>query len=601
MVEKNYFLIYGLGVVLTVVAIFYSYNLYQRGGYKKPFYFIPIVITLIIGVIIFAIAFNSYQDVILLLVPIILFISNRYIDKKRLKVKRIDFVAPKGLVYSNLLYSKINDTLDRFTPNYKITRREFGESEAITQNRAFLNSLETSPDLIILVANEIDENLFKNIKNSYRHNIPVILVDYPIGVEYFVKNKISPPAHISSDFEVGGRLAAKTMINLTGGVGNIIIISGPKTSKPSEMRRKAFMGEIVDHAPDLNIVFCDYVNDWSEEEAIKIYRKATRKLESMSIRFSGIFCCNDTLALGVLRETKNENVIVIGYDGIEDAMKSIKSGVMSATIDVQIDKQASYIIDEMKNALEKPLLHIRNALSRTLIEPKVVESNRQNRKISTYKAILFDMDGLMIENESAQLESFNKVLDKYNIHLLVSDWNEFVGNSQKNIFSEIKKKHGELKDVKIEDLMSQKKIEYFKIINNNLKATPGLYTLLEFIFKYPSVKIAIVSSSPRSDIIEIVHRLGIEKYFSHFISALDIEKPKPNKDCYTFATSELGVLANQCLVLEDSEVGVQAAIAAGMRCIAIPNEYTRFQNLSNATLTVKSLDDVKNYLNEVAE
>ncbi|MBN8672168.1 MAG: HAD-IA family hydrolase [Chitinophagales bacterium] len=584
-------------VIALPFSLYYSYNLYRSGTFRKPYTATLISGMAIAFVVVAAIFFSNFTDVLLLLIPVVIYFHNKHLGKNRSEVKTINFINPRDLEYSNILYSIISEFCNSHNSSYKLNRIAFGVGTAITQNNAFKTSIKENPHVIILVANETNDDLFKNIKSAYQSNIPVILVDYPISTDDFVYNKISPVAHISSDFELGGKLAAKAMINLIDEKGNIIIISGPKNSESSEIRRKAFIGEIIEWAPDIHISYCGYVNDWTEDEARKVFRIAKHKLAEKKINIDGIFCCNDTLALGVLAELGDANIAVIGYDGIKGAIESIKRGKLAATIDVQINEQASAIIDEMKTALETPTVHIKNASKKKPIEPKIVENTvpKIKKRITNYKAILFDMDGLMLDNEKYQLESFNLALKSHDITLTDKDWNKYVGMSQKNIFLDIAKCFPEVK-MDLQNLLSLKKTAYFGVIKNNLKPAKGLYTLLEYIYQHRELKCAIVSSSPRTDIMEIVQLLGIEKYFHEIVSAYDLDKPKPNKDCYLFACTELKVSPSECLVLEDSEVGILAAKAAKMECIAIPNEYSKHQNLSHTSHVLEDLEKIINFL-----
>lgn len=583
-------------LVTTLIGGFYAYQLYSAGAYRGPSYLIPLVVILVVIEITAAYIFTQQQSIILLSLPVTIFFANSYVKHIWKNTKTVYFISPKDLDYSNSLFEKISKLISSENLDINLKKAEYGESAGVTQNAAMLKAVGDAVDLTVLVLNQVDDNLFDNIIKSYKAHIPVILVDYPIPFSDFIYRNISMPAHISSDFEKGGTLAAQLLLDEMSGSGNVIIISGPRASVSSEIRKKAFISELINEAPEVSIAYCGHVNEWTEIEAIRVFQEADIRLKNRGIRYSGVFCCNDTLALGVAKAISNRNVSIVGYDGVDAAINALNSRELAGTIDVMIDKQASILFDEIRKALSNPIDHIKKPSKNILIEPKVRHSTKPHNQVARYKAILFDMDGLILENESQQLESFNTALEIYGIHLDDVAWRDYVGSSQRNIFLDLKKKHKSLASVSIVDLMRQKKDAYFKIIENNIKPAKGLNSLIEYLNTIPRLKLAIVSSSPRSDIIQIMQSLGLESHFHEFISALDIDKPKPSKDCYLAAANALGVNSAACLVLEDSSVGVQSAIAAGMTCIAVPNEYTAYQNLSRAHLRVDNLEGVIEYL-----
>ena len=86
--------------------------------------------------------------------------------------------------------------------------------------------------------------------------------------------------------------------------------------------------------------------------------------------------------------------------------------------------------------------------------------------------------------------------------------------------------------------------------------------------------------------------LEIAHYFQVIVSGLDVDQVKPAPDIFLKAAHDLGVEPSECLVLEDAEKGVIAAHRAGMRCIAVPNLYTRQHDFSKATKICSSLKEI---------
>jgi beta-phosphoglucomutase len=106
------------------------------------------------------------------------------------------------------------------------------------------------------------------------------------------------------------------------------------------------------------------------------------------------------------------------------------------------------------------------------------------------------------------------------------------------------------------------------------------------------MRIALASSSYRDAIDGVLAGLRIGHFFEVVVSGLDVAQVKPAPDIFLKAAADLGVAPAQCLVFEDAEKGVIAAHRAGMRCIAVPNEYTRHHDFSKATKICSSLKEI---------
>jgi HAD superfamily hydrolase (TIGR01509 family) len=104
--------------------------------------------------------------------------------------------------------------------------------------------------------------------------------------------------------------------------------------------------------------------------------------------------------------------------------------------------------------------------------------------------------------------------------------------------------------------------------------------------------LALASSSYRDAVDVVLEGLQLAHYFKVIVSGLDVTKVKPAPDIFLAAARQAGAAPNECVVLEDAEKGVVAAFHAGMRCIAVPNRYTRRHNFSKATRVCSSLREV---------
>jgi beta-phosphoglucomutase-like phosphatase (HAD superfamily) len=120
---------------------------------------------------------------------------------------------------------------------------------------------------------------------------------------------------------------------------------------------------------------------------------------------------------------------------------------------------------------------------------------------------------------------------------------------------------------------------------------PGLFILTDML-KKAGFRLALASSSNFDHIQIVLKKLNLEDCFEVILSGDHVEKGKPNPEIYQKTAQKLRVRPEQCLVLEDTQTGVSAAKGAKMKCIAVPNQYTKGQDFSKADVRVKSLLDI---------
>jgi len=137
-----------------------------------------------------------------------------------------------------------------------------------------------------------------------------------------------------------------------------------------------------------------------------------------------------------------------------------------------------------------------------------------------------------------------------------------------------------------------------KILDEGVDVMPGARELLDFI-KENNYKIAVASSSARERSMKLLEQHDLVKYFDDYVFGPEVEKGKPNPDIFLKAAEKLGIEPENCLVLEDSQAGIQAAYTAGMQVICIPDlKYPTEEYVEKATAVKETLFDVITYLTE---
>ena len=103
---------------------------------------------------------------------------------------------------------------------------------------------------------------------------------------------------------------------------------------------------------------------------------------------------------------------------------------------------------------------------------------------------------------------------------------------------------------------------------------------------------ALVTNAPRQDTEMIVSRLGLGELLRHLVTREEYASPKPSPDCYVAAARIVGASPPECLAIEDSSRGVRAALGAGVPCVAVLNEMTRYEPPQGALMTLQSLAEL---------
>ena len=202
-------------------------------------------------------------------------------------------------------------------------------------------------------------------------------------------------------------------------------------------------------------------------------------------------------------------------------------------------------------------------------------------------AIIFDLDGLLADTECLHCRAYQQALLEHDVNLLEADYAEHWVRFGKGIADWVT-----LHSLPLDPdaLRLRKAQHYLNLLASALRPMDGAVELLESL--HGRTKMALASSSYRDAIDGALAGLGMEQYFDVIVSGLDVAQVKPAPDIFLKAARDLDVEPARCLVLEDAEKGVMAAHLAGMRCIAVPNDYTRHHDFSRATKVCSSLKEI---------
>lgn len=206
------------------------------------------------------------------------------------------------------------------------------------------------------------------------------------------------------------------------------------------------------------------------------------------------------------------------------------------------------------------------------------------------KAVIFDMDGVIIDSEPLHARAAILALSHYGVTLTTKYCYSFIGSTAKHMLEVIKETHQ--LTASIEELMEanrQAKIHLLK--EEGYPAIPYVRELMQNLSEH-GLLLAIASSSPLEDIQNTVHNQSLEPYLTTLVSGMQVAHPKPAPDIFLKAAAALNVQPSECIVIEDSYNGVSAACAAGMSVLGFANPNSGNQNLWQASCICESFESV---------
>ena len=208
------------------------------------------------------------------------------------------------------------------------------------------------------------------------------------------------------------------------------------------------------------------------------------------------------------------------------------------------------------------------------------------------QAVIFDIDGTIIDTEKIQSDSYLKVLKEHGV--LETELNphgtvHIPGEETSATWHRLKTRHGIETD--ISELSQRKRQATMDALCMAMNPMPGFMQLITEL-RENNVKVGLASSAKRERVHQVVAGLGLEKLIDVTVSADDVEQTKPAPEPYLIAASTLKIDPANCVVIEDADVGIESAKAAGMKTVAVPNKYTQLMDFSNADLRVASLTEL---------
>jgi HAD superfamily hydrolase (TIGR01509 family) len=205
------------------------------------------------------------------------------------------------------------------------------------------------------------------------------------------------------------------------------------------------------------------------------------------------------------------------------------------------------------------------------------------------KAVIFDMDGVMIDSEPLWEKTERILLARRDIEYSPTYRDQIVGLNQ-NDSGKLLIDTFELKET-VEDIIFERVEILTAIYEEELEVVAELTPLLEDL-RDNKFKLAVASSSPMRVINFVLDMFSLHEYFPVVVSGECTDKGKPHPAIYLHTAERLEIEPSECVAIEDSINGVKSAKAAGMYCIAVPDKRLSQMEFQNADLIVPSLNRI---------
>lgn len=210
------------------------------------------------------------------------------------------------------------------------------------------------------------------------------------------------------------------------------------------------------------------------------------------------------------------------------------------------------------------------------------------------KAIFWDNDGVLVDTERLYFQATQETLESVGIVLDREHYVEFFLRQGRGAWHLLEARG--VGAAEIERLRNRRNDLYSELLDREACAIEGVSGTLEALHR--KYVMGVVTSS-RRDHFDIIHsRCNLLQYFDFVLTAADFDRVKPHPDPYLLAIERSGAGKNECIAIEDSERGLQAATQAGIRCIVIPTALTRGGDFSRAWCVLDSVTEVPQILSE---
>ena len=207
-----------------------------------------------------------------------------------------------------------------------------------------------------------------------------------------------------------------------------------------------------------------------------------------------------------------------------------------------------------------------------------------------YRAVIFDMDGVLVDSEPLFLNAINRLLVQEGVDPVSEAENQefLIGTTIQETWRQLKLRRP--LPLSAETYMQRYDVIVREVMMQELAPQPGVRELIDAC-RQRGLPIAVASSSRHIWVDLKLAAIGLTGAFDLVLGGDDVTRGKPEPDIYLKAAAGLGIPPRQCIAIEDSPIGIAAAVAAGAYTIAVRTDYTRHLDVSQAHAILETLED----------
>lgn len=190
------------------------------------------------------------------------------------------------------------------------------------------------------------------------------------------------------------------------------------------------------------------------------------------------------------------------------------------------------------------------------------------------KGVIFDMDGVLLDNVEHHLEAFRIFGEEQGRTLTAGEVRAVIGQRNKEMLEALLQRV--LTETEVEEFAARKEELYRGLIGPQLLAhtVPGIADFIRRLHR-DRFGVALATSGPIENVDLVLDRLALRPYFGAVVTGGDVRRSKPHPDIFVLAAERLGLEPTACVVFEDSVAGVKAGLSAGCKCVAVATTHTR--------------------------
>ncbi len=215
------------------------------------------------------------------------------------------------------------------------------------------------------------------------------------------------------------------------------------------------------------------------------------------------------------------------------------------------------------------------------------------QNIDNFKTVIFDMDGVLFDTEKIYLDVWTKVFKKYGYSMTKEIYCKVIATGRENVKKVFKEEFGE--NIPIEEMYKEKDKALEEALKKKIPIKDGAYELLRYL-KNEKYKLALATSASKERMEKQLNQSNFRKVFDEVVCRDDVKKTKPNPEIFLKAANKLNVSPEECIVIEDSSAGVEAAYKGNMTPIHVVDLKEADEKIKRYSYrSFNNLYEIKNY------